>query len=820
VVDALSGGIEFSPDGGGQNLHFEITDDFRITRAPDILSSVKLAIGSHDHMEIESSDHLILSRDRESALVQGNDGLVEPLVPIAASIAFSGLEAVHVTYDSATEERTFQMKSRSNGALKFLYIDHYGSNLSNASVQSLRISDLPNVIDMTIDSDSSSYSASQDIESFQYHASNGTQRQAVRILGIPDSFDAEFGDTLSWSTDGAISSIEAQITNSEEPEIMVGNHFLYTHDSENEASSLSSRISGLNSISWSPANDPGAFGSAGRSTARITTAEPVPFGIAVDHVPVIGQDNSLTATILLDPLPSDISLQIPGNSSDDVGIDIPVLDRTKGVSGLAFFLGGFTDLGQSVNRLLASATSELSTGAEGASTSFNYGIELESNSNFDLIVQAQQGEEPEVEPPWVHGIAIHAPTQGLSSGFSMKAWIPNLPPSIDLEMERRVIDDGSQWTVAVDAKGWLPGAESMIIATDSIQGMDAFVTLHGLPVGVSSDIELEMVIDVTETTGSISEIDTVARYAASFPLSSIHAELLDRNVGARSEILINGVPSRVNLDASLGTAIRINMDVPTEYQDSQGRAVDSMMVQQMQWFDGEWRPATVFLKDVPGTIALSTEPGRTFDITKSLAFQGIAQLDFASSTPGMSMFIEAQGEAINQRGDILMLAQGMADRLSIKPTEDFGLAVKSSGDGVEVLYMRISNVPAAPPVVLEDMEILCQDIKSATIEVHNLISQFGYFEISDVQGGRIVASARAHAILDDDRRIDLRGVLLDAQFTNGIPTGTTFGVNGMASDLSIINSIPGVDGSTTHIVIPEPLTSGLTTVVMTIIGGI
>ena len=819
VVDVLSGGVEFSPDGGGQNLHFEITDDFRTTRAPDILPSVKLAIGSHDHMKLESSDHLILSRDRESALVQGNDGLIEPLVPVAASISFSGLEAVHATYDSTTEERTFQIKSRSSGALKFLYIDYFGDDLSNASIQSLRISDLPNVIDITIDSDSSSYTASQNIETFQYHASNGTQRQAVRILGIPDSFDAGFGDTLSWSTDGEISSIEAQITNSEEPEIMAGNHFLYTHDSENEVSSLSTRISGLNSISWSPSTDPDALGSMGRSTARITTAEPVPFGIVVDHVPVIGQNNALTATILLDPLPSDVSLQIPGNSSDDVGIDIPVLDRSKGVSGLAFFLGGFTDLGQSVNRLLASATSELTAGAEGANTSFNYGIELESDSNFDLIVQAEQGEEPEVEPPWVHGIAIHAPTQGLSSGFSMKVWIPNLPPSVDLEMERRAIDDGSQWTVAVDAKGWLPGAESMIIATDSIQGMDAFVTLHGLPVGVSSDIDLEMVFDVTETTGSISEIDAVARYAASFPLSSIHAELLDRNVGARSEILINGVPSRVNLDASLGTAIKINMDVPTPYQDSQGRSVDSMMVQQMQWFDGEWRPATVFLKDVPGTIALSTEPGRTFDITKSLAFQGIAQLDFASSTPGMSLFIEAQGEAINQRGDILMLAQGMADRLSIKPTEDFGLAVKSSGEGVEVLYMRISDVPAAPPVVLEDMEILCQDIKSATIEVHNLISQFGYFEISDVQGGRIVASARAHAIIDDDRRIDLRGVLLDAQFTNGIPTGTTFGVNGMASDLSIINSIPGVDGSTTHIVIPEPLTSGITTAVMTIIGG-
>ena len=65
-------------------------------------------------------------------------------------------------------------------------------------------------------------------------------------------------------------------------------------------------------------------------------------------------------------------------------------------------------------------------------------------------------------------------------------------------------------------------------------------------------------------------------------------------MGARSELLINGVSSRVNLDASLGTAIKINMDVPEEYRDFKGRAVESMMVQQMQWFDGAWRPATVF----------------------------------------------------------------------------------------------------------------------------------------------------------------------------------------------------------------------------------
>ena len=33
------------------------------------------------------------------------------------------------------------------------------------------------------------------------------------------------------------------------------------------------------------------------------------------------------------------------------------------------------------------------------------------------------------------------------------------------------------------------------------------------------------------------------------------------------------------------------------------------------------------------------------------------------------------------------------------------------------------------------------------------------------------------------REIQIRGVLIDAQTTGGVPTGTTLGVNGLSSDL-------------------------------------
>ena len=101
VVDVLSGGVEFSPDGGGQNLHLEMTDDFRTTRQAEVLPLIELKIGSYDHFNIPGNNHLILSKDRGSELVQGSDGPVEPLVPVAASIRFTGIEAIHATYDKS-----------------------------------------------------------------------------------------------------------------------------------------------------------------------------------------------------------------------------------------------------------------------------------------------------------------------------------------------------------------------------------------------------------------------------------------------------------------------------------------------------------------------------------------------------------------------------------------------------------------------------------------------------------------------------------------------------------------------------------------------
>jgi len=368
-------------------------------------------------------------------------------------------------------------------------------------------------------------------------------------------------------------------------------------------------------------------------------------------------------------------------------------------------------------------------------------------------------------------------------------------------------------------EGWLPARSEFMLNARGVNGQDLMLTLQGLTVGEATNLGIDSQFTIRETSGGINEVTTSTRFVLSNRLDWVHAELINRDAGARTEMLINDIPESIDLLASLGTSISIDMIVPEKYRRD-GPAVDSIMLQQMQWMEGAWWPATIFLTDVPDSINLTTEADVDYDITKTLAFQGTPVLDFSASDSGMSLYIEANGRAINNRGDMILLAEGLTDRMVIKPTSDYGLAIRSGGDGVERIYLRASNMPTTPPVVIEEVEALGENLRSATIRVVEIVGQYSIIELEDVQGGRIIASARASAEVDAfGTTLDLRGVLLDAQTTGGVPTGTSIGVNGLASDLSLLNLIPGFEGSTHHIIVPEPFSSGVLTLCATLLGG-
>lgn len=817
TVDVISGGAGGAGGLSGETLHLLMHDDWRADRQAMPIGEVGLQIGSSPHPTMPG-DHLILAKDRQLETVQGREGPVTPLVVVAASLRFSGLSAFTLIDDLDSESQRVSLLTSASEEFSFLYIDHRPNNLSGAAHQGVWISDIPDNLSAELTPERATYTASSTIDRISYTGIDGSQRQAAHVLDLPAEFSIEFGDVTKWSASSPISTIHAQMTDAANPVTMSGDHFLFHHDPQDETSTISTRISGLQEVGWRAPVEAGASGAAGRGTAFMTAGGDRTMSINVDQAPTQDQ-TGLSALVLIDPLPSTVSVDIPTGDDAGSGLVIPELNTTQGVAGVAFFLGGFADLGRSVNTVLAGVTSEIATGESGGNGSFDYGLQLDADSDFDLIFEANQGNGTAEAPPWVHGVALNAAPSGIADGFHIRGWIPDLPPVIDLSVSRMPTSDGQDWSISMGMDGWLPARSEFMINARGINGQDLMLTLNGLTVGESTSLGIDSDFSIRETSGGITEVTTSTHFVMSNRLEWIHAQLINREAGARTELLINDIPQSIDLRASLGTAISLDMTVPENHRRD-GPAVDSIMMQQMQWMHGAWWPATVFLTDVPDSINLTTEPDLDFDITQSLAFQGTPVLDFTASADGMSLYIEANGRAINSRGDIILLAEGMTDRMIIKPTEDYGLAIRSGGDGVERIYMRASNMPTTPPVVMEEMEALGENLRSATIHIIELVGPYSVIEIEDVQGGRIIASARASAEIDAlGTTFDLRGVLLDAQATGGVPTGTSLGVNGLASDLSLLNLIPGFEGSTHHLIVPEPFSSGVLTLCATFLGG-
>ena len=816
LVELISGSVD-AGSISGREIHLLMTDSWQLSRIPIPLTELSAQIGSSDHIT-SLGNHVILSRDSGLGMIQTDHGPMDPLVPIAASINFSGLQAFSLVDSNTSDTQDFILQTVSNEDLRLAYVNHQTSSLEDPDYQSAWLSDVPNNITISVSPGGVDYSASSEIESIIYTGFDGSHRQAVRISGFPNSFSTTSGSVLSWSSDSPINLIEAQLSDSAEPLSMEGDHFLFHHDPLSKTSSLSATVSGVSEVGWISPLEEGASGQAGIGTAFATIEGMNAMRINVGNAPS-SENLPLNVLAEIDPLPSSLSVQIPTGSESGPSLDIPELNSSQGMTGVAFFIGGFSDLGRSVNGVLSGITTDISTGSSSGDGNFSFSLGLEADSNFDLVVESRMGPDSIEEPEWVHGVVLNSAPTGISDGFHLKTWIPNLPALVDISVSRTLISSGEIWAVTIGLEGWEPFNPELVIASKGVNGQDVFLTIDGLDVGKQTSLLIDSVFR-TETIGGITETSTSTLYSMSNRLDWFHALLLDRQSGSRTEMMVQDIPESVEIQASLGNAISMDVTVPEQYRKGD-LGVGSIMIQQMQWLEGSWWPATMFLTQVPGSMNLTTEPDLNFDITQNLAFQGMPTLDFSASSEGMSLYIEAQGRAINSKGDVVLLAEGLSDRLSIKPTDSFGLNIRSSGDGVEKLYFRITDIPTLPPVVLEQMEALGENLKSANIQIHEfgrvtvMIPGYQLIEVSDVQGGKIIISARATAEVNGID-VDLRGVMLDAQVTGGIPSGTTLGVNGFATDLSLLNMVPGFSGSTSHWMAPEPVSSGILTALATL----
>lgn len=802
-------------DGDGTGTGGEIYLDFYTSIAADRqLMSLGMA-----HIELGSSmqpttdgPHVIMASDLGLGLVNGRHGMVEPLVPVAVSIQLDGLKSLRIVDDALAEQQLVSLKSQGGDPLRFVYMEHESESLVSENFQSVYVSNQPASLDLLVSEGNLTWESDRGIDEILYSGRSGEQRQVVLIEQFPQNFSMGMGSTVDWAGDTPIGGVTIQMGNATDLRTMDGDHFQFWQNIDTNEASLSAHISGISEISYSQPVLEGSSGRDGMPTASVVTEGGNDLAIMLrDETDWEDPTLGINGEILLSPLPANLEIAIPPSDGDN-SIPMPTFSTENGLGGVGFFLAGFSDVGRGVNDILSGFATSI-TGNGSGSEDFSVGINLETDAPFDLIIDIRQGNMPLEQPDWVHGMAMRAGQHENSTAFHLLSWLPDLPPQTNIFVDYTNMSVRDKYHVEIDLSGWTPSREEFIIDVQGFEGQDFALTMFGFEIGQQTNLQVEMDLERINDL-AIPEIQLTSRYEMSHTLDFVHAMLLDRQGATRSEVLLNDIPRSVDFNAALGQRVHLSMTVPEEEQINK-LSVESIMMQQQIYSEGEWWPLTVFINEVPGTMTLDVRPSFNFDITQDTSFQGMPTLDYTSSGKGMDLFMTAAGRAINSRGDILMLAENMASHVSIAPTETFGLSVSSSEGGIGRIYVKQTNVPASPGIYIQQVEAIGENLQSATVEAYWIGETYPIVKVSDVRGGRIAATARVQADIAG-QTFDARAVLIDAQTTSFIPSASTMSVNGLTSDLSLLNAVPGFDSSSTHWLFPEPLSTAAATLLFTI----
>jgi hypothetical protein len=811
VVEVISGGGSGDTLGAASQIHIELYDTLQTDRILTPIGLLAMQIGSSPH-PVTTGSHLILAKDLDLTKVEGRHAQMDPLVPISFSLAHNGLRAFHFVDNSSGQH--ISINSTGGNPLRLIYIEHAAGTLQDLSFEVVHLSAQPTSINIDIAGEVMNWSTSTSIGEVLYASADGKQRQVVLLEGLPPQFDMLIGSDVRWTASTPLEALTVQITNSSEPRTMDADHFMFYQNLNTTGASISARLTDISEMGWVAPLKSGATGAEGRGRMHMSGSGQKPFSVAVeDHTTYANRTRGLMGHAQIAPLPAQLAVDIPSGGGAQSSLAIPSLSRGQGVAGVAFFLSGFSELGKSVNSMLGNLSTSLA-GSSNGSGDLSFGIRMDADEPFDLTIDMRQGTPAVSAPAWMHGISFAAEEVGSEVAFWSRVWLPGLPPQIELSVEYHNYSRYSQLDLSLEVDGWKPQREELMFTVNGMDQRDFSLVLMGLDTGsaLSASLDTQLISEVDRT---VPLVTSVTRYNLSQRIDSLHAVILDRGAAQRVEVLVVDIPPQMDIAASIGSVLTIDLSVP-EIHRQQGRSVESVMLQMSRYAEGEWWPATMFMHHPPGHVNLSTAPSTVFDITQNLAFQGASTLTYQSSGSGMDLFISSSGRAIDTRGDTLLLAENLPEVMTIAPTEAFGLRIAASGDGVGRLYIRSQDVPTSPGVWMRQMEATGENLKSATVHMYAVAGVYPVVQIEDVRGGRIAATARME-IEAGGISWDARGVLIDAQTTSFVPVGSTVSVNGITSDLSMLNLLPGFNSSTTHYLLPEPMTSLAVTLVATLL---
>jgi hypothetical protein len=709
--------------------------------------------------EIDEIEFLFTSGDYVTtngnyfAFYNNTHGSNYPVAQISLSGRISNIRYINASFEQDASAEIQMMDSEQFRAI-------YADDINNLNAEVI-ISNVPGTITISKSEQYLRYNGGNDvINELRFLSDYQDSYMDLKISDMAKNLYLELGEGRTFITTenpgDKIGEIEFLVTTG--PIYRMNGNYLMLHNEWN-FSVLSGRIKDITSAEY-------ITGVGGKLEITFTEENPITISLYDDR------DEFISADLIIDPMPTFISVDLSGLFSAGAGQITPPRLENTGVLGLVSIIFGIAALGNEVLTIADDTMQSAITNVGNviSDLSFSY----ETDTHITLIGKVQRGEEFTMDDvDWVHGISAVQETKGDDISMAAKLYLTGLPT----EGAISTMVQGDLMFLNFHLEDYEPLHDWLHIDVKGLQNRDTLLYLDDITEGM----DLDLIMSLNTQLNVIPQRALGAIFMNSDEnLGSLYGRMVQTDPEVSiSEVYLSSVPRQ------LSTVFILEGNVSINYTASSG--IDNMFIKSTRTRNDEAHDIYAILHEVPEEMEISVVPTIEYDMDGSL-LQTLPNLDMTSSGSSLDAFIFADGEGIGQMGTFEI--QVVNAPLSLECAfEDDKYSVTSTG--VDYLWVHAMDLPVMEGYTTKSLELVGKDVKSFDIRVDTLFGNYPVITIEDSSGGE------AQLVIDQRTENSRAGIaLIDFSSKDGLPQSPTILINGGSVDL---------DKGSSHTLVPLPI---------------
>lgn len=424
------------------------------------------------------------------------------------------------------------------------------------------------------------------------------------------------------------------------------------------------------------------------------------------------------AKVVIDPLPSNFSFDLPG-AVGDVDLRLPDIVNVTGNADVSSLVTSSASVVESMITLASGLMEAFIGNIGGISQKVSFAYDLQEGETLDILGYFRTGDTSELDKVhWTHGISISQDRNSRDVGMEGKFYLQGMPKKG--EISSNISGDDIQLTLSFD--NWRPENHWLLVESFGVQDRDAIIYMNGLKTNIDFHVDVNFITNMS-IGGKIAG-DVVLDVSSNPGQLYVHLVKYGDTTSS-TDLLLSSVP----------TSLRLSMEVyrKIDFHYRATSAIKYIYISNSRLVDGRWYHVNGLLHDVVEKLDFVLSPNSEIDTGRPVLIQGLPrfQCTTGSKEGRLDIYLKVDGRTVGQAGRVELFARDVRS-ISIEPLgTGSGYVIESTG--LAYFSLEARDLPVMEAVTVNSVRMYGEGLERIEMDIDLFFGVYPVIRLTGVK---------------------------------------------------------------------------------------